>query len=475
MLTRLPTKLFQNLSANTGQLLINQFAGFIIFYLLSTQLPKERFGDLNFVLATMLIVFNLLPLGIDQVVVRKIAMGRKADQLLPVYLSHILLTAFLFCVTLISFYLFNPQVTGLYPLFFTIGVGKLLLFCSTPFKQVVNGLEKFRLLACMGVVSNIVRTLGLMVLALSYHITLAGAMLVFVLGDLIEFILTIYLFKHRVKIPIIWRWNTQKYIQLVKEAMPQAGVVVLTSVMARLDWVLIGLLVSSAKLAEYSFAFKLFEISTLPLLAIAPLLLPWFTKALKNASAITTELNLLMRTELIIAVLTALILNFLWLPVVDTLTDGKYSTIHVGTIFFLSLCIPFLYVNNFLWTIYFAQGQKKIILTSFVITFFVTLGLDLILIPLLQDQGAAIAFLCGCVAQTISYLWRERIPGLYAIWKRLLICLSCAFIAGFTAKICFSNVYVILLLALGSCILLLAFTKQIIWKPRAFVHSNQHR
>ncbi|GAC1447908.1 MAG: hypothetical protein NVSMB7_08990 [Chitinophagaceae bacterium] len=53
---------------------------------------------------------------------------------------------------------------------------------------------------------------------------------------------------------------------LLKESLPQTGVVLFTAIMSRLDWILVGLLVSGSKLTEYSFAWKALEMSTLPLL-----------------------------------------------------------------------------------------------------------------------------------------------------------------------------------------------------------------
>ena len=65
----------RNISANTLQLLINQFFGLVIFYALSRGLSKELFGQVNWSLAVLLTVFGVLGLGIDQVMVKKIAAG----------------------------------------------------------------------------------------------------------------------------------------------------------------------------------------------------------------------------------------------------------------------------------------------------------------------------------------------------------------------------------------------------------------
>ena len=68
-------KLTRDLSANALQLILNQLFGLVIFYVLSTSLNKTEFGQLNLALAILLAVFNILSLGIDQLIVKKIASG----------------------------------------------------------------------------------------------------------------------------------------------------------------------------------------------------------------------------------------------------------------------------------------------------------------------------------------------------------------------------------------------------------------
>ena len=237
--------------------------------------------------------------------------------------------------------------------------------------------------------------------------------------------------------------------------------VLITSALARFDWIFIGVLVSAVKLAEYSFAYKVFEISSLPLLAIAPLLIPRFTKIFGQASVPANELKLLARTELIIAAFTVLVLNVCWSPVIDGITSGKYGLINVKTIFILSLCLPFIYLNNFFWTIYFAQGQLKMILRSFIITFTVNVVGDILLIPFFKNEGAAFAYLAACIVQTIYYLKKNRIPELKTVWQPLVISISCAVLCGVISKMAFQNNWLVLISSTGLYALLLISTKQI--------------
>lgn len=432
-------KVLQNLSANTLQLIVNQLAGLVIFYLLSTGLSKNDFGQLNLALAILLFVFNILSAGIDQVSVRKIASGDNAESLLSTYLNHVLVTGSLFYILLGTGILLATQEDGIYSVLLVVGAGKLMIYFSTPFKQLISGLERFKVLAFMLTISNLARGLGLTVLFYLNLLSLQTSALIFVTGDAIEFAFCIFLFKRNTKIPVKIRWGKTGYFALLRESLPQTGVTILTSAIARFDWIFIGLMVSATKLAEYSFAYKVFEIATFPLLAIAPLLIPRFTKMFMHDGIDTTELKFLIRIELIIAAFTTLILNIAWAPVIDAATVGKYGAVNVSTIYILSMCIPFLYLNNFFWSIYFAQGHMRMILKGFVITFVVNAGLDVLLIPFIGNEGAAIAFLAGCVVQAVFYTSQNRIPELNRVWFQLIICLSSAILSGFLVQKFFTN------------------------------------
>jgi len=455
------SRLVKNLSANAIQLIVNQVFGFGIFYVLSIGLDKYNFGQINLVLAILLAVFNILSFGIDQLIIKKIAAGTDIPSILSIYILHVLLTGLVFyAIILIGYYLFQ-STNYTYSLLLLIGIGKLMIYFSTPFKQAVNGLEKFKLLAYMSIGSNVVRCAGLITLFLFHDLSLYTVIIVFISGDLIELLSCMLLFKRSIKTTLSLKWDGPAYSRLLRESLPQTGVVLITSALARFDWIFIGFMVSAIKLAEYSFAYKIFEIATLPLLAIAPILIPRFTKLFQQTDFRVNDLKLLVRIEMIVAALVALILNICWSPVIDSITAGKYGSINVKTIFILSLCMPFIYINNFLWTVFFAQGRLKTILISFIITLMVNVGFDIILIPFFKNEGAAFAFLLACVVQTVYYLKKNIVAGLAHTWLPLMLCTASALISGFTAKILFANCWLALPVAIVFYIILLFASKQL--------------
>jgi O-antigen/teichoic acid export membrane protein len=402
------TKIAQNLSANTLQLVFNQVLGLVIFYILSATLNKASFGQLNLALAILLAVFNILTLGMDQLIIKRVAGGASAGQMLSLYLFHVLIAGGIFYGLLLAGWLIMPNST--YSLIVLIGIGKMLLFFSTPFKQVASGMERFKLLARMLVISNIIRCICLVGILMLHAVSLAYIISIFIIGDAIELLAGIYFFKKSTGVPLIFKWDKAAYVDLFHEALPQSGVVIIAAALARLDWIFVGLLLSTVKLAEYSFAYKGFEMATLPLLAIAPLLIPHFTKLFKQGDVDTGRLRSLLKTEFIIAGLTVLLLNICWSPVIDNLTGGKYGAVNTTTIFILSLCIPLMYLQNFLWTMFFAQGLLKTILHSFILALLINVAADLILIPLYKNEGAAAGFLLSCLAQNLFFIKKNTVP-----------------------------------------------------------------
>jgi O-antigen/teichoic acid export membrane protein len=453
--------LLNNLSANTLQLIINQLFALIIFYVLSTQLEKAGFGQINMVLAILLAVFNILSLGIDQLVIKKVAAGEDANQLLTSYCLHVIISGLLFYSLLVAGYSLFSLWFSAYKLLLLIGIGKLLIYFSMPFKQVANGLERFRLLGIISVISNIVRGLALLVLLFLHGVKLSTVVYVFIAGDALEFIFSCVLFIYQtcIKPRLVWDW--QHYINLIKAALPQAGVVVITSALARFDWIFIGLFVSPVKLAEYSFAYKVYELSAAPLLALAPLLIPRFTKMFNQANFNSDQAKVLVRAEMMVAAFTLLILNICWTPLIDLLTAGKYGLVNQQTILILSLSTPLVYLNNFLWTMYFAQGRLKLILHSFLLAMGINVGLDLLLIPLYKNEGAAFAVLASLAGQCIFYISKNKLKQLNKAFLSCIYCTLTALLVLFIVRLWLSNTFILLGTSIVLFTLLLFITRQV--------------
>jgi O-antigen/teichoic acid export membrane protein len=456
-------KLLHDISASSLQVIINQCCGFVIFYVLSAQLSKNDFGEINWTLAVLLTSFGILSFGIDQVALKKIAEGKNIQSTLSVYITHVLLSGVLIYSLLFAGKFFFTAFYQLHQLLLPIAIGKLMVFFSTPFKQLANGLEKFKALLWMSVCSNVLRSAGLLVFAFTKQLSLNSIIAIFIVGDVAELLVSLLITKYRLKIPLLLQWNKQHYSQLIKESLPQLGVAIFTSAIARIDWIFLGLLASNIVLANYSFAYKLFEVATVPLLIIAPLLIPRFTKFFKdadNAANKKEQLLVVLRMEIIIASLVALVLNILWVPVIDLITSNKYGKINEVNIFILSASMPFIYFNNFLWTISFVKGHLKQIFYIFLICFIINLVATVLLIPYYGGEGAAAAYLLSVMVQSFLFLKRSDIfkPS---IILSLLLPPVIAIATGLLVNFLFTGPLLALFSAVFIYLAILILTKQI--------------
>ncbi|HTS43348.1 MAG TPA: oligosaccharide flippase family protein [Puia sp.] len=460
-------KFLLDISASTLQVLLNQLSGIIVFYITSKYLDKKDFGELNWSLAVLVTSFNVLGCGIDQITIKKVASEPNHSSLLSIYMGHVLFTGFLFYVILFICRLLFPHFFDNHNLLFLLTLSQLLTFISLPFKQLATGREQFRLLLFMSTCSNILKALGLLVGAILGYLTPLFVILVFTIGSGVELLLCIFLSKPFLKQSSIYNWNRTKYYNLIKESLPQLGSVIFNSAVARFDWIFLGLMATSVAMAEYSFAYKVFELATLPLIILSPLLLPRFTRFFQisggNNLYKNEELIVLLRIEMIVSSFIFLMLNIMWSPVIDAITNNKYGASNIYNILLLSICMPFLYLNNFLWTINFARGKLSLIFGIITVTFLINVIGDIVLIPFLQGLGAAIAYLLAIVVQAIIYTRSTSTHSeiLQKAWQSLCICIASAVICEFIVKWMFHDLWLQIVASIGFYSILLLVCRQI--------------
>ena len=433
-------KILADISASTFQIVVNQLSGIIVFYILSKCLAKDVFGELNWSTALFIIAFNTLSFGIDQIVVRRIAAGDSASSLLSLHLVHVCVSSLLFYGLLLVCSVFFERFFNAHYLLLWIGFSQLLVFISSPFKQVVNGKEQFGRLMVMSCVAGVTRAMSLLLLAILDTITLKSVIAIFVLSTAVEFLICLALvFLQFDKFSFSWHWK--KYFSLVKESMPQLAVMILNAGILRFDWIILGLLASQTILANYSFAYRAVELSALPLMIVAPLLLPRLTRYFTGISfeyqraQKLNDLLVCLRLSIVLACITSLVLNLVWVDLIDAITDNKYGAANKINILILSAALPFIYLNNFLWTVYFATNRLKRIAFITLVAFLVNIGGDLLFIPFFQAEGAAVAIVIAFIVQSILYSQKANIPGLTKIWQTILFCglgaASCGWIANY--------------------------------------------
>jgi len=123
--------------------------------------------------------------------------------------------------------------------------------------------------------------------------------------------------------------------------------------------------------------------------------------------------------------------------------------------------MPFLYFNNFLWTVNFAKGRLKMIFYIFFASFIFNLAADIALIPFFNAEGAAVAYLIAIIVQSLLYLKQTKLDGLGKNSYTLLLCPLLAFAAGILATMLFGMVWAVFFAAPLFYLIFLLLTRQL--------------
>lgn len=457
--------LLKDISASTIQVVLNQLLGLLIFIIISRYLQKSIYGELNWSLAILTFVFTTLSLRLEQIVVRKVAAGNDPSKMLALFTGHVLVTGFVFYL-LLSFcgFLF-PSFFQQHQLLLMLAISQLLSFISSPFKQIANGKEFFGLLAIMSSVSNLVRVILLLWVVFFSVLTIHQVLVVYIVSALVELLINIYIVRYRLNISAC-RWILKDYFFLLNESLPQIGSVFLNACIARIDWILLGIFSGAVITAEYSFAYKVFELCPLPLLILGPILLSRFSKYFsQNAETALfskkTEIGFFIRCEMIAATSIPLVINIVWSPLIDTLTNNKYGEINKMNFLLLSLCLPFQYMNNLLWTVEFAQNRLRRIFKITAVTCLIIFAGDLLMIPLLNAKGAAIVYLTATITEYFIYMRISIISKVKESWHALFFCMAAMMLSGIAAGFMTDTVFLRLFLSVGIYCMLLFVTGQL--------------
>jgi O-antigen/teichoic acid export membrane protein len=398
-------KLLVKLFSSGLQAIAVQVLGSVFFYFISVYLSKESFGIISWVNAVSIILTTFLGFGLEQVVVRRIAASERSDWAAAAFFAHTIagfIITFSVLLLLNSFVKNPDSIYRLLPWFFA---AQGLLLIGTSLKQFLNAKERFTPYAVIAVISNIAKITAAFLLHHNNQLNINTVMITLVSTAVFELVcLLIYT---KAKTTFSFKLHFKAYVKLLKEASAQYISVIFDISLSRMDWILLGIMTSNVILADYSFAYRAYELSRLPMLIIAPIILPRMARLMANKAKPGTLQQFYIKSfstvELFFAMLIPLCLNILWVPVVSFITNDKYGDTNSLQFLVLSACIPLQFFINLLWSICFGAKKYKSVTTITIICAATNIVLNLILIPKFNGLGAAIAFLTTTLLQGYLY------------------------------------------------------------------------
>lgn len=385
---------------------------------------------MNWSIAIIATCISIISFGMDQVIVKKIAAGGDINEIATLHWIHVFITGTVFFALLVAASFLFPFFFALHPYLTGFAISLVILYYSSPFRQVAHGKEWFHYLSLISICSNLIKVALIMAAVYIYKFSVSSVIIIYSIASAAELLTGIFLIRSKFNLALTRKWNIKKYGAVIRESLPQLGVIIFNSGIARFDWILLGLMTTTVITAEYTFAYRVFELAAFPLLIIAPVLLPRISRYIVSSShqmgKFEKEFLLLIKLEMIIACFIPLALNLIWADLLNPVTDDKYGSTNATVFLLLSVSIPFLYLNNFFWTIAFAGGKTKKIISNITITFLINIAGGLILIPLMKGEGAAIAYLVAIIIQSVLFIHAGNKEGPVISVRPLLLALICA-------------------------------------------------
>lgn len=403
--TGMKNKLLVKLFSSGLQAVAVQILGGLFFYYISVYLSKENFGIISWMNAVTMFITTALGFGLDQVVVRRIAVSQRSEWAAAAFFAHSVLgfSATFLVLLLLQSVFKSEQVYQLLPWFFA---AQGLIYMGVPLKQFLNANEKFTPYGIIAITSNTGKIVAALLLFRQQQLNIHGVILILICSAMFEMCcLLIYLLT---KTGFRFRFPVKAYIKLLKEASAPYLSVLFDISLSRTDWILLGIITSNTILADYSFAYRAFELARLPMVIIGPVILPRLSRlmAANNSrpdAANGQLINSFGTVELFLGMLIPLILNILWEPVMMLITKGKYGHSNSKEFLILSVCIPLQLFINLLWSVSFGARKYRSVTTITIICAAGNVALNLIMIPLWGGEGAATAFLLTTLLQCGLY------------------------------------------------------------------------
>ena len=403
-------RLLKKIFSSGLQAISVQVLGGVFFYFISIYISKNDFGIISWANAASFFITTILGFGLEQVVVRRISASKSSDWAAAAFFVH---STAGFILTFLLLFLLSRSISNLpviykaLPWFF---LAQGIIFIGVPLKQFLNAKEKFTPYGIIAVISNLAKIAAAWLMIANSRLNIDTVLFILIGTACFELAcLIIYLL---LKTTFSFKFRFLAYVKLIKESSSQYLSVIFDMSLSRIDWVLLGLMATNVVLADYSIAYRSYELARLPMLIIAPIILPRFSRLMasgnKPGAAHQTYINSFNTVELFFAVLIPLVLNILWIPVLGLVTHGKYGESNSLQFLILSLCIPLQFFINLLWSLSFAAKKYKKISFITIACAVTNIGLNLVLIPKFNGTGAAVAFLTTTLLQAVLYYFLVR-------------------------------------------------------------------
>ncbi len=410
--------------------IIGALLSFLITFYIASALGSEKMGVYFLSLAIVSICFVIARLGLDNIVVRRVAVADSHHESKTIKTLHsdcvkiITLSSFLlFLLLYVSSYFLANTVFNKPELELPLSVFSMAIvpFAISYFHgEMFRGLHK---IAKSQFIQNVGVSL-ICILLLPIFMTnwgLYGAVIAYVLAALIVACMSFYVWKRTVDTLNV-TLNIARVKQLLSESLPLLWVNLASIVTEWLPIILLGIWAGASDIGIYGIAMKIAMLTGLVLLAVnsavAPSLAKYYKQndieKMKKTAFLSNKLMLLVSAPVIACIV--LFPDFLMGIPGDEYVAGVSVLIVLGIGQFINV------LTGSVGTILAMTGYEKVLWRNALIGAILCIVLCLILIPFLGALGAAIAVACTITFRNLAavyYVNRYFNFNVLMPWKKI--------------------------------------------------------
>ena len=478
----LPAKAMQHSFAKNTVLLfvaqiVTKVLGFIVGVLLANYLDVEGFGQYNFALAFTALFIPLCDLGVDIFLTRELAsLGVEQRQLIgsAFVLKSLFSSTTLLLIGVVVWIL--PQSGAPFELLILAGTYTILKAFSGTYIAVYRASHEMQYDANSTIVGKVLDLLAIGI-SIILQFDLTKLFLTLVLAGVMHVFYTYALFRMK-HTTALFAVSITHAKHLLRGALPFALSGITVVIFFQIDSVLLSYLTDNTAVGIYRSGYNLIFALTGFSAAIVVALFPhvaqnYQTDRTSALSAISSAVHFSILFALPIAITT----TFLADGIINILYEPQYAA-GAMSLRILAWWLPLMYVANILGHVFGAINLQKIVLWISIGNVIINVTMNLILIPLLRERGAAIATVATeLIGMTISLILLRRRFGNVISVRRLIRLLAANVILTamllFTTKLSF---VLNAILACGVYTFALFATRAVTWQEIASLfHSFMSR
>jgi O-antigen/teichoic acid export membrane protein len=399
--------------------------GLVVGVYVARYLQPEAFGLLNYAIGFVSIFSAFSALGMDQIIVRELSRGHHSkDELMGTgFVLKLAGSIALVLLMLVVLFFFDhrPFTNTLILIIAAAEIFKAFEVINYFFQSQVQSKYVVQVQLIINLVLSLSK-IGLVFL----HAPLISFAIVIAIGSLLNGIGFAYAYSVREGTPYRWKFRKRLGVELLKESWPLALYGLALHTQARIDQVMLGNLLNTYEVGQYSVALKFIEIFGF----VPMILMSTFTPAVTKGKAVSSSLyesrlvnlyRLMFTTFLLVAVP----ILFFGEAVITFLYGVEYQPAgYLLSLFALRLFFSNMGVGKSVFIV--NESLFKYSLMTVVLGAIASVALNYLLIPLYGSPGAVAA---GMISFTISiflvdfffektrYNQKLMFQGILSFWK----------------------------------------------------------